>query len=148
MEHVAIMRKSWKLTEKIITGEKKIESRWYKSKYSPWNKIKKEDAVYFKDSGDRVSIKAEVEKIIQFSNLNSKRVKEILNQYGRDDGIKEKDLNKFYEIFKDKKYCILIFLKNSKKIEQFDIDKRGFGNMASWISVEDVNKIRKQAKAL
>jgi len=35
MDHVAIMKKSWKLTEKILSGEEKIESRWYKSKYSP-----------------------------------------------------------------------------------------------------------------
>ena len=37
MEHLAIMKKEWKLTEKIITGEKRIESRWYKDKYPPWN---------------------------------------------------------------------------------------------------------------
>lgn len=31
MEHVAIMRKSWGLTDKILSGQKKIESRWYKT---------------------------------------------------------------------------------------------------------------------
>ena len=62
MDHVAIMKKSWKLTEKILSGEKKIESRWYKSKYPPWGKIKKGDIIYFKDSGEPVSIKAKVEK--------------------------------------------------------------------------------------
>ena len=40
MEHLAIMKKSWNLTKKILSSEKKIESRWYKSKYPPWNKIK------------------------------------------------------------------------------------------------------------
>ncbi|MBU4370146.1 hypothetical protein KKG58_05355 [Patescibacteria group bacterium] len=37
------MKKSWNLTEKILAGEKKIESRWYKSKCSPWGKIKEND---------------------------------------------------------------------------------------------------------
>ena len=56
MEHLAIMRKSWGLTKKILSGEKKIESRWYKSKYPPWGKIRSGEIVYFKDSGEPVSI--------------------------------------------------------------------------------------------
>ena len=54
MDHVAIMKKSWGLTQKILTKQKKIESRWYKSKYSPWGKIEKNDFVYFKDSGEPI----------------------------------------------------------------------------------------------
>ena len=46
MDHVAIMKKSWGLTEKIISGEKKIESRWYKFRHSPWGKIKKGDNLF------------------------------------------------------------------------------------------------------
>jgi len=58
------MRKSWGLLPKILTGEKTIESRWYKNKCSPWGKIKRGDVVYFKNSGEPVTIKAEVSKII------------------------------------------------------------------------------------
>jgi len=142
MEHVAIMKKSWGLTQKILNGQKKIESRWYKSKRRPWNAIKIGDFVYFKDSGERVKIKAEVEKVLQFSDLTPLKVKEILNEYGRDDGIDADEMQKFYEIFKDKKYCILIFLKNPEEIKPFEIDKRGFGSMSAWISVEDINQIK------
>jgi len=41
MQYIAIMKKSWGLLPKILTGEKKIESRWYNNRYSPWDKIKK-----------------------------------------------------------------------------------------------------------
>lgn len=90
MDHLAIMKKSWGLTQKILTGKKKIGSWQYKSKYSPWGKIERGDVVYFKDSGESVSIKAEVEKVILFSNLRPEKVKQILDEYGNDDGI-EKD---------------------------------------------------------
>ena len=73
MEHVAIMKKSWGLIGKIISGEKKIESRWYKSRRSPWGKIKQGDEVYFKDSGEPVSIKAKVAKVISFADLTPKK---------------------------------------------------------------------------
>lgn len=142
MEHVAIMRKSWMLLPKILTGEKKIESRWYKSRYQPWDRIKEGETVYFKDSGGPVSIKTEVDKVLQFSNLTSEKVKEILNKYGKIDGLGIDDIPKFFEMFKDKKYCILVFLKNPQRIKTFDINKSGFGSMCSWISIEDVNKIR------
>lgn len=70
MEHLAIMKKSWKLTEKILSGEKKIESRWYKSKRVPFGRISAGETVYFKDGGEPVTIKAEVEKVLQFSEFD------------------------------------------------------------------------------
>lgn len=146
MEHVAIMRKSWSLTSKILSGKKKIESRWYKTKYPPWDSIKSGDVVYFKDAGEPVKIKAEVDKVIQFSDLTPEKVRKILNDYGKDDGIEEDEALKFFEIFKNKKYCILVFLKNPKDVEPFDINKNGFGSMSSWISVEDINQIKIENK--
>ena len=136
------MKKSWGLTQKILTGEKKIESRWYKVKRAPWGKIAPGDTVYFKDSGEPVAIKAEVDRIMQFSGLTPHKVKEILVEYGREDGIERDKISEFFELFKDKKYCMLIFLKNPMKIKPFDIDKTGFGAMSAWIITENVNKIR------
>ncbi len=139
MEHVAIMKKSWGLTQKILSCQKKIESRWYKVKYPPWNRIKSGEVVYFKDSGAPVTVRAEVDKVIQFSDLTPEKVKEILYQYSQAD---ELGIPEFFEMFKDKKYCMLIFLKNPQKIEPFDIDKSGFGAMSAWISVDEVNRIK------
>ena len=147
MDHLAIMHKSWNLTQKILSGKKKIESRWYKSKCAPWNKIKKGETIYFKDSGESVAIKAKVAKIIQFSDLNSKKVKEILEKHGSELGIEKKDLLKFFKRFKNKKYSILIFLKKPQKIKPFKVDKTGFGIMSSWICVEDINKIKRLPKS-
>lgn len=136
------MKKSWGFTEKILTGEKKIESRWYMSKSAPWDRIKSGDIVYFKNSGESVTISADVERILQFSDLDPARVKSILYEYGDADGIKREDLGKFFELFKGKKYCILIFLKDPRTVEPFEIDKSGFGSMSAWISVDDIGKIK------
>jgi hypothetical protein len=146
MEHLAIMKKSWGLTRKILTGQKKIESRWYKLKYPPWDKIKSDETVYFKNSGEPVAIRAKVDKIIQFSSLTPEKVKEILYKYGKDDGIGTDEIPKFFEMFKDKKYCMLIFLKNPQEVEPFEIDKTGFGAMSSWLIVKDINEIKKASK--
>lgn len=143
MEHIAIMKKSWGLTKKILSGEKKIESRWYKVKHPPWDMINADETVYFKDSGEPVAIKAEVEKVIQFSNLTPYKVKEILDEHGQADGLGIDKTPEFFEMFKDKNYCILVFLKNPQRIEPFEIDKTGYGYMSAWITIEDVYKIKK-----
>lgn len=143
MEHLAIMRKSWGLTQKILNGQKKIESRWYSVKYRPWDAIEEGEIVYFKDSGEPVKLKAEVSKIVQFADLTPNRVKEILNKYGKDDGIEKEKIPEFFERFKGKKYCLLIFLKNPQKIKSFEIDKTGFGAMSAWITIEDISRIKK-----
>jgi ASC-1-like (ASCH) protein len=143
MEHLAIMKKSWGLTQKILTGQKRIESRWYKAKYAPWDRIKEGETVYFKDSGEPVTIKAEVDNVIQFSNLTPQKVEKILYKYGESDGIEKNEIPRFLEIFKDKKYCILIFLKNPQAIQAFEISKTEFGAMSAWITIDNINKIRK-----
>ena len=137
------MKKSWGLTDKILDGQKKIESRWYSVKCKPWDNIKKGEIVYFKDSGGPVRIKAVVNKVMQFADLTPKKVKEILDKYGRDDGLEKKRIPEFFERFRDKKYCILIFLKNPQEIKSFEIDKTGFGVMSAWIAIDDIAKIKK-----
>ncbi len=138
------MKKSWRLLEKIISGEKTIESRWYKAKYPPLGKIRAGDTVWFKDSGCPVTAKADVAKVKEFSNLTKQKVFNILKQYGKSDGIEKKDIPKFYELFKGKKYCILIFLRNPAKIKPFQIDKKGYGSMASWICINKIEKIKRK----
>ena len=144
MDHVAIMKKSWGLIPKILNGEKKIESRWFKTKHLPWNKIQEGDVIYFKNSGEPIEARATIEKVIQLSGLMSEKVEEILNSYGKEDGLSVEDIPKFFNLFRDKKYCILIFLKNPERTKLFEIDKTGFGAMAAWIAVDNINKIKKE----
>ncbi|MEK6807393.1 MAG: ASCH domain-containing protein [Nanoarchaeota archaeon] len=141
MEHIAILKKSLKLTEKILDGRKTIESRWYCAKYPPWNRINAGETIYFKDSGEPVTIKAEIEKVLQFE-LSLEKVKEILAKFGSEGKICIRDSNETFEQNKDKKYCILVFIKNPEAIAPFTINKKGFGLMSAWICTNDVEKIK------
>jgi len=48
----------------------------------------------------------------------------------------------FFELFKDKKYCILIFLKNPVIIKPFKINKKGYGSMSAWICINKIDDIK------
>jgi predicted transcriptional regulator len=142
MNHVAIMKKSWGLTEKVLTGEKTVETRWYKARYSPWDRVHEGDTIYFRDTGDPVTVKATVSGVEQYADLDERKTREILRKYGhRDLGtteIKEEAMN----YIRGKRYCIIVHLKNPQKIPPFEIDKTGFGAMSAWIAVEDINSIK------
>lgn len=120
MYHIAIMNKSFgDLIAKILSGEKKIESRWSKNKIAPWGKVHQNDVVYFKNSGGPVIAMATVGKIMQFER---------------------KDFDKARELFpapdewvRGKNYCVLIWLKDPKKVKPFKINKSGFGSAAAWM---------------
>jgi ASC-1-like (ASCH) protein len=143
MDHLAIMDKRAKLLEKIISGEKTIESRWYVNRISPWNKIKEGETVWFKNSGDKVTLKAKVTKVLQFDNLTPNKIVGILKLYGKEIGFKEEEYKEWAENSVKKHYCILVFLSDPKLIEPFSINKAGFGVSNAWISIDNINKLRK-----
>lgn len=142
MDHVAIMKKSWGLLPKILSGEKTIESRWYLTRRAPWGQIQAGDTVYFKDAGEPVSVVARVKRAIALTHLSPEKVSRILGAYGDEDGIEKSRIPEFFKLFKDKKYCLLIFLENPREISPFEIDKSGFGLMSAWLTVDSVEQIK------
>lgn len=141
MDHVAIMKKSWGLIPKILDGRKKIESRWGKNKSAPFGKINTGDTVYFKNSGDPVTAKAEVSKVLSFENLNHHMVREILEKYGGVGRIAVNNIDETFEWAKEKRYCTLIHLINPQEIKPFNINKKGFGMSSAWMCVGDIGKV-------
>lgn len=142
MDHVAIMKKSIKMIPRIISGEKTIESRWFINKSKPFNNIFINDTIYFKTSGELINVKAKVLDVKQFENLDAVNVRELLDKYYRKIGIYDNEIDNFYKNIKDKKYCVLIFLKDIERIKEFNINKKGFGSMSAWITIDDINNIK------
>ena len=122
MDHLAIMNPKRKLIPKILSSEKTIESRWYMMKVAPRNKIQSGDMVYFKDAGKLVTACAIVDKVLQYDHYTDEGLHDILNTYA-DNIAFHGPLDEVYQWVLPKKYCILIFLKHSKKITPFAIHK-------------------------
>jgi hypothetical protein len=113
-------------------------------KVAPRNKIQSGDVVRFKDAGKPVSATATVEKVLQYDHYTPAQLKDILDQYGGDGGIAfHSSLDEVYQWALPKKYCMLIFLKDSKKVSPFEIDKTGYGCSCAWITVQDISALKK-----
>src|SRR3989338_9548949 len=148
MDHLAILDAKRKLLEKILRKEKTVESRWYVHKKAPYQTIEKGEIVYFKETGKSVTAKARVSQVLFFDKLYSKKVREILNDYGREIGFDETAKKNAFEKYKNKKYCTLIFLSNVEEIKPFAVDKTGYGLMCAWITVKNIRDIRKKEKTI
>jgi ASC-1-like (ASCH) protein len=143
MDHVAIMNKKLGSIPQILSCEKTIESRWYLSRKAPWHKVKKGDTIFFKNSGEPVTVKAKVKSVKEFEFLQPQKVREILKNYGAIGKLNFDNVQKTYQIYKNNKYCILVFLKNPTKVKPFNINKSGFGISSAWLCVGRIASIKK-----
>ena len=104
-------------------GQKTIETRRYKNKSAPWDKIKAGDIVYFKYSGSPVSLHATVSQVEQFSDLDVQKTQNILKKYSYADIGTTTILQEVLAYAHGKKYCIIIHLANPCAVKPFDVDK-------------------------
>ena len=105
MHHVAIMTKQWGLIPKILSGEKTIESRWYQTRRTPWDKASAGDTVFFKNSGEPVIAQASVAKVLQLELSGVTNAKEVTQQYGRQICLVNQDPETWERL---PKYCVLL----------------------------------------
>ena len=127
MKHIVILKKQ--PFNKILSGQKTIESRWSINKIVPYNKLKENDILFLKETGKDVNVTAQVETV-KYYKLNDHLIKDILDSYSKDIGIEDKE--KFFLDVKNKKYCTLIWLKNIKRIDPIKVKR---SNGSGWLVI-------------
>ena len=141
MDHIASLKSAWHLLDAILAGTKTIESRWYVHKRPPYDHIAPDDVVYFAEGGV-IGGKAIVKKVEQHDDLTPGTIRQLFEQYVHELGLPPERLEEFIAFWKDKRYCVLIFLEKPERVAPFRIKKDGYGTMAAWITTEDIQKIK------
>lgn len=146
MDHVAIMnpkmRSSSKesgMIEKILSGEKTIESRWLKNHSAPWKKVSAGDAVYFKYAGKPIVAKADVHSVEYIKSIDADFLNNQLPLLAPPIGL---DISTLRSVVEKKNCGVLINLDHAETVAPFEIDKKRFGAMAAWITVDSIETIR------
>lgn len=109
IKHLAIFKGDG--AQKILSGEKTIESRFARGKIAPYGVISAGDLVYIKPSGEDIVGQFKVKKVIFYDGLEDGDVEEIKNKYEKNLAVDEG-----YWKGKEKcKFCSLIFIGESTK---------------------------------
>lgn len=132
MKHLAIFKGGG--AEKILKGEKSIESRFSKGKITPFKTVSRGDLVYIKPSGEDIIGQFRVKKVIFFDGLEPEDVQDIRKQYGE-------GLNVDAGYWKGKencKYATLIFIGNSARFitSPIKIPKK---DLRGWVVLDSSN---------
>lgn len=104
MKHLAIFKGDG--AEKILSGDKLIESRFSKRKDPPFGVISAGDLVYIKPSGKDIIGQFRVKKVIFFDNLDSSDLTDLKEKYDKNLAVRED----YWQGKEKSKYGTLIFI--------------------------------------
>lgn len=129
VEHIVILKP--KFYDKIMTGQKTIESRWSVNKSVPYKQVKVGDVLYLKKTGQNITACATVKKV-KFFELDKDALQNVITKYGKAICLESFDN---LDSLKDKKYCSLVWLENVKILDAPRPAKRCYGN--GWIVLKN-----------
>ncbi len=142
MDHLAILTK--RFMDKILTGEKTIESRWSKDRRSPFERANPGDTVYFKYSCGPIAARAIIRRVEYFERHTSAALiaQYVFKNYGALGLESENAAQQFLEANRHKCYVTFITLKQVIRINNFAISKKGYGTQTAWITVGNIDELR------
>ena len=133
MEHLAIMKKGY--IKLIVSGVKKIETRFSQKNIAPYMKLKENDVVYMREVGHKVTASFVVGKVIYYNGFNEKVIKEINEKYAHLFQMSAGE----WKLPDKAKYGTIIFIKNPHYIENpFLICKRNRNGFCSYNSIDEI----------
>ncbi|MDD3661657.1 MAG: hypothetical protein PHG63_01200 [Candidatus Dojkabacteria bacterium] len=139
------MKKSWHLLPKIQSGEKTVETRWYRTKRCPWDKIRKGDTIFFKDSGEPVTLKSHACSVEYMTPQTEAQRIAIMKSVIRQDLCCSHIPEDVRTYISNKRYCIIIHLTEPQPVRPFHIDKTGFGAQSAWLCLDDIRRIKRKS---
>ena len=116
--HLAILKKPY--LEAILTGRKQIESRFAKTRCSPFGRVSAGDKLFLKESSGPVRAVATVAVVKNFENLTPGQIDELKQQYNHYIG----GGSEYWRSKADCRFGFLVWLEDIKAIEPVRIHKK------------------------
>lgn len=140
MDHVVYLDFKSKELENLLNWKKSIIIRWWTWRKMPYNRVLKDDVLYFINNNAEKKIKA---KAVVNSVYNSEKMtkEESISLVQKNQG-KLLLWDKQFSRWAWKRYIILIEVKKIEEIWDFWIDRSNFWNMDDWLVVEKIENVK------
>ena len=123
--HIAILSHK-SVLDKILSGQKTIESRFSRVKSVPFGQIAVGDLVYFKLSGGSVMGYARIARVEEYDNLTPRQIDDLAKLYRQELALSEDFLARKME----SKFASLLFLERVVATEAWNYKQEG---RSGWI---------------
>jgi ASC-1-like (ASCH) protein len=122
--HLVILKKPY--LDAILAGQKRIESRFTKTKQYAFGRVLSGDKLFLKVSSGPVCATAAVAAVKNFQSLTPKQITEIKQQYN----LYILGSDEYWRSKSDCRYGFLVWLKDVKSIEPVQICKKDW---RAWV---------------
>jgi ASC-1-like (ASCH) protein len=112
--------------EAILTGRKKVESRFGRTRQFFFGRVQPGDKLFLKESSGPVCAAATVSAVKRFEGLTPGRVAEIKEQYDNDIG----GSDEYWQSRQESRFCLLVWLKDVRAIKPVRINKKDW---RAWV---------------
>lgn len=124
-EHIAIISHRT-ILDKILSGQKTIESRFSRVKTPPFGQIAPGDVVHLKLSGSLVIARATVAEVKEYENLTPAVIENLASYYAKELALSDDFLARKLE----SRFATLIFLEKVETCEPWSYKQEG---RSGWI---------------
>jgi hypothetical protein len=140
MDHVVYLDHKAKELENLISGKKTMIIRGAMGRKLPYGRVNAGDVLYFiRNNGEgEVKAKATVSDVVCTEKLAKEKSVELVDKYQTELLLN----NALLKRFGGKRYLVLIWVKDVNEIDNFKIDRTGYGNMDDWLPVEQIEKVK------
>jgi len=122
--HLAILKKPY--LQAILSGRKRIESRFTRIRREPFGMISAGDTIFLKQSSGPVCGMASVRTVMSFEHLTPREILQIKQRYNHEIGGDEE----FWESKFDCRFGVLIWLAQVRDIKPVRIGKK---DLRGWV---------------
>ncbi len=122
--HPVILKKPY--LEAILVGRKTIESRLFKTKHSPFGRVRAGDTLFLKQSSGPVCAIARASAVKNFENLTPEQIIRLKERYNGQ--IKGSD--EYWQSKLESKFAFLVWLVKVENIEPVRVNKKDW---RAWV---------------
>lgn len=139
MDHIVYLDKKSNELEKLSAGNKTMIIRGAMGRKIPYEKVYKEDRLFFanNDGSGKIVADAIVKSVFNSDKMTREESAELVNSYAEKLQLTPAQIKRW----SGKRYIVLIEVDNFSEIDPFKFDRSNYSNMDDWLIVEDIKSL-------
>lgn len=140
MDHVVYLDANAKELDLLLSGKKTMIIRGAAGRKMPYGRVNRDDVLYFINNNAEglIQAKASVKDVFNSERMTEEESARLVESHQGKLQLSKKQQDRWA----GKRYLMLVEVSDLKKIEPFQIDKSGYGNMDDWLPVEEIERVK------